>query len=66
MNREGALLNGEITPAQVMHGFGKKHGQEVIENSSLSPLASHVKRLPMADALDMYDLGGVFVSSRAQ
>jgi hypothetical protein len=56
MKMEDALRNGEITTAQVMQGLGKRYGQEVIENSRLSPLASHVKRLPMADALDVFDL----------
>jgi hypothetical protein len=37
-----------------MQCLGKKRGQEVIENSRLSPLASHVERLPMADAIDVF------------
>lgn len=56
MQLEDSLRRGDISAGQVLQGLGKRYGQEVIQNSKLSPLAAHVKRLPLADALDVYDL----------
>jgi hypothetical protein len=53
---EDALRNGNITPGQVRQQLPHATAQSIIDSATLTPLQARVRRLPIADALKVWDM----------
>jgi len=53
---EDSLRNGNITAGQLRQQLGRAEAQSVIDGATLTPLQARFKRLPLADALEVWDM----------
>lgn len=53
---EDALRNGEIQPGQILAQLGRREAQTIIRQSKMSPLEARFARLPMKDAMHVWDV----------
>lgn len=53
---EDMLRNGNVTPAQLRQQLPRTTAQGIIDGANLTPLQSRFKRLPLPDALEVWDM----------
>lgn len=53
---EDMLRNGNVTPAQLRQQLPRTVAQNIIDGANLTPLQARFKRLPLADALEVWNM----------
>lgn len=53
---EDALRNGEIGPGTIYHAMPAREAHQIINNSRMTPLQARFDRLPLNDALDVWQI----------